>query len=182
MATKKRRASGYFLFISISREEAKAELEAECDEGEKIKTTEVIKKLAKMWKDLSYEDKKFWNLLALAQITYSDSDEEESKNMVSSGYILFSDLARKEAKKWSNISDEDRELWELLAQEIIKGNITVEEALKIEKTHTIIDRKLNKEKLDGGKKLTKKRKKKKKIYSNKRRCKILFKTSKTKKK
>jgi hypothetical protein len=61
---KKKRVSGYLLFNSAHRDEAKAELEAEAEEGEKIKTTDVTKKLAEMWGAIGDDGKAEWNAKA----------------------------------------------------------------------------------------------------------------------
>ena len=61
---KKKRVSGYLLFNSAHRDEAKAELEAEAEEGEKVKTTDVTKKLAEMWAAIGEEGKAEWNAKA----------------------------------------------------------------------------------------------------------------------
>ena len=61
---KKKRVSGYLLFNSAHRDEAKTELEAKTNEGEKIKTTEVTKKLAEMWGAIGDDGKAEWNAKA----------------------------------------------------------------------------------------------------------------------
>ena len=61
---KKKRVSGYLLFNSAHRDEAKAELQAGVEEGEKIKTTDVTKKLAEMWAAIGEEGKAEWNAKA----------------------------------------------------------------------------------------------------------------------
>ena len=61
---KKKRVNGYFLFQSAHREEAKTILEQECEEGDKVKNTEIMKKLAAMWSELGEEGKAPWNAKA----------------------------------------------------------------------------------------------------------------------
>ena len=58
---KKKRISGYILFSNANRDEVKEKL-AESDE--KPKNTEVMKELAKKWKELGDEEKEVWNTKA----------------------------------------------------------------------------------------------------------------------
>ena len=55
---KKKRVSGYILFSNANRDDVKDKL-AESDE--KPKNTEVMKELAKLWKDLGDDEKEVWN-------------------------------------------------------------------------------------------------------------------------
>ena len=72
---KKKRINGYFLFNSAHREEAKTLLAQECKDGEKVKNTDIIKKLAAMWSDIGDEGKAQWNTKA-AQMKESETSEE----------------------------------------------------------------------------------------------------------
>ena len=58
---KKKRVSGYILFSNANRDDVKEKL-AEGDE--KPKNTEVMKELAKMWKELGDDEKEVWNVKA----------------------------------------------------------------------------------------------------------------------
>ena len=58
---KKKRVSGYILFSNANRDDVKVKL-AEGDE--KPKNTEVMKELAKMWKELGDDEKEVWNTKA----------------------------------------------------------------------------------------------------------------------
>jgi hypothetical protein len=57
---KKKRTSGYLIFCAAMRADVKEKLASECEE-EKPKTTEVMKELAKMWRELVDEEKAVWN-------------------------------------------------------------------------------------------------------------------------
>ena len=56
---KTKRVSGYILYSNANRAEVKEKL-AE-DSEEKPKNTEVMKELARMWKELSDDEKEVWN-------------------------------------------------------------------------------------------------------------------------
>ena len=56
---KTKRVSGYILYSNANRTEVKEKL-AE-DSEEKPKNTEVMKELARMWKELSDDEKEIWN-------------------------------------------------------------------------------------------------------------------------
>ena len=58
---KKKRVSGYILFSNANRDDVKEKL-AESDE--KPKNTEVMKELAKKWKELGDDEKEVWNAKA----------------------------------------------------------------------------------------------------------------------
>ena len=60
---KPKRVSGYILFSKALREEATETVRQgmEGDEDVKIKSTDVMKELGRMWKALSDEEKKPWN-------------------------------------------------------------------------------------------------------------------------
>jgi len=60
---KKKRVSGYILFSNTNREEVKAKLTVD---DEKPKNTDIMKELAKMWKELSDEERDEWNTKAKA--------------------------------------------------------------------------------------------------------------------
>ena len=59
---KKKRTSGYILFSNANRDEVKERLAEEADE--KPKNTEVMKELARLWKDLDDDEKAVWNAKA----------------------------------------------------------------------------------------------------------------------
>ena len=59
---KKKRTSGYILFSNANRDEVKERLAEDADE--KPKNTEVMKELAKMWKELGDDEKEVWNTKA----------------------------------------------------------------------------------------------------------------------
>ena len=56
---KTKRVSGYILYSNANRAEVKDKLSEESDE--KPKNTEVMKELARMWKELSDDEKEVWN-------------------------------------------------------------------------------------------------------------------------
>ena len=58
---KKKRTSGYILFSNANRDEVKDSLS---EDGSTPKTTDVVKELARQWKELSDEDKAPWNTKA----------------------------------------------------------------------------------------------------------------------
>tara|TARA_B100001027_G_scaffold213309_1_gene183812 strand:+ start:480 stop:836 length:357 start_codon:yes stop_codon:yes gene_type:complete len=59
---KAKRTSGYILFSNATRDEVRTALQD--DQDEKPKNTEIMKELAKRWKELSEEDKEPWNAKA----------------------------------------------------------------------------------------------------------------------
>ena len=63
---KKKKTTGYILFSNTMRDDTKAQL-AEKNPGEKVKNTEVITEMAKMWKALSEDEQKGWSEQAAAQ-------------------------------------------------------------------------------------------------------------------
>jgi hypothetical protein len=63
---KKKKTSGYILFSNTMRDDTKTQL-GEKNQGEKVKNTEVITELGKMWKALTPEEQKGWNEQAAAQ-------------------------------------------------------------------------------------------------------------------
>ena len=60
-AAKNKRISGYLMFINEHRPEAKSVVQANLEEGVKVKNTEVTKKLAEMWRAVDQDEKDFWN-------------------------------------------------------------------------------------------------------------------------
>lgn len=58
---KKKRISGYILFSNATRDEVRDSL---TKDDEKPKNTDIMKELARMWKELSDEDKETWNAKA----------------------------------------------------------------------------------------------------------------------
>lgn len=61
---KKKRVSGYILFGKAQRDNVKAELEAAADPDTKVKSTEVMKRLGELWKDLPEATRDEWNTKA----------------------------------------------------------------------------------------------------------------------
>ena len=59
---KPKRVSGYILFSNAMRDEVRDSLAEKSDE--KVTNTDVMKELARMWKELSDEDKEPWNTKA----------------------------------------------------------------------------------------------------------------------
>ena len=62
--TKKKRVSGYILFGKAERENVKAELEALVLPDTKVKSTEVMKRIGELWKDLPDAEREEWNAKA----------------------------------------------------------------------------------------------------------------------
>ena len=60
---KKKRTSGYLLFSAASRPEVKDKLASQTTE-DKPKTTDIMKELAKMWRELPDDQKATWNTKA----------------------------------------------------------------------------------------------------------------------
>ena len=61
---KKKRTSGYILFSNATRDEVRNKLCADLQDDEKPKNTDIVKELARLWKELSDEDKEPWNAKA----------------------------------------------------------------------------------------------------------------------
>ena len=61
---KKKRVSGYILFGKAERDNVKAELEAAADSDTKVKSTEVMKRLGELWKELPEATRDEWNAKA----------------------------------------------------------------------------------------------------------------------
>jgi hypothetical protein len=60
---KKKRTSGYIIYSNANRAEVKDRLAEEAGE-EKPKNTDVMKELARMWKELDDDEKAIWNAKA----------------------------------------------------------------------------------------------------------------------
>ena len=73
----KRGPTGYLLFTADARPGVKAEMEAELEEGAKLKPQLVVTELAARWKALSDEEKAPWLEKAKAAKTPPSSDGEE---------------------------------------------------------------------------------------------------------
>jgi hypothetical protein len=58
---KTKRTSGYILFSNANRDEVRDSL---TNDNEKPKNTDIVKELARKWKELSDEDKEQWNAKA----------------------------------------------------------------------------------------------------------------------
>ena len=69
---KKKRTSGYILFSNAHRDEVK---ESFASDSDKPKNTEIMKKLAQMWKQLDDSQREQWNLKA-KEIKSEDDDED----------------------------------------------------------------------------------------------------------
>lgn len=87
----KRGPTGYLLFTADARPTVKEEMEAELDEGEKLKPQLIVTELAARWKALSDEEKAVWNEKAKAAKTPPSSDGEDEASKPKE--------AKKEAKK-----------------------------------------------------------------------------------
>ena len=61
--SKIKRVSGYLLHNSHYRDQVKSQLQKSCSDT-KVKATDVTKELAKMWKDLSDDERTSWNAKA----------------------------------------------------------------------------------------------------------------------
>ena len=117
----KRGPTGYLLFQAHVRPEIKAELEAQLEEGEKLKPQLVVTEGAKRWRELSKEEQTVWTDKANAAKTPPSSDGEDEapkketkkkskKDEASSstdapvrkkntnGYMLFGKMKRPEIK------------------------------------------------------------------------------------
>lgn len=68
----KRKMTGYLLFSKEMREEVKAALEAELEEGEKLKPQATVTELASQWKALSAEEQAAWKEQAAADADRDD--------------------------------------------------------------------------------------------------------------
>lgn len=61
---KKKRLSGYILFGKAERDNVKTLLEAHALPDDKVKSTDVMKRLGQLWKDLPDTDRDEWNAKA----------------------------------------------------------------------------------------------------------------------
>ena len=71
---KKRAANAYLVWANANRAEVKAKMQAELEEGEKLKPTDVTKQLAANWKALDDAEKAEWKAKAEAEQSGEDSD------------------------------------------------------------------------------------------------------------
>ena len=71
----KRGPTGYLMYASAVRPDVRAEMEAELEEGTKVKPQEVVKAIAAKWKALEQAERDEWNTKAKTPET-SDGDEE----------------------------------------------------------------------------------------------------------
>ena len=58
---KKKRVSGYILFGKAERENVKNLLHTNIPDGEKVKSTDVMKRLGELWKALPEDQRTAWN-------------------------------------------------------------------------------------------------------------------------
>ena len=65
---KPKKASGYILFSKANREDAIETLQAAGEGHAKIKSTDVMKELGRMWKELDTPEKDDWNIKAKAMV------------------------------------------------------------------------------------------------------------------
>lgn len=68
----KRKITGYLLFSKETRADVREAMEADLEEGEKLKPQAVVAELAAQWKALSQEDQDSWKARAAEE---ADSDE-----------------------------------------------------------------------------------------------------------
>lgn len=71
---KKKRTSGYILFSNAHRDEVK---ESFASDSDKPKNTEIMKKLALMWKQLDDAQREQWNLKAKEIKSEEEDDDDE---------------------------------------------------------------------------------------------------------
>mgnify|MGYP002003555947 CR=1 FL=1 len=141
---KTKRVSPYILFSNANREAAKNKLSENSDE--KIKSSDVMSELGKMWKALSDDDKVEWNDKAqvikdedekvskASKKSKSDSDtEDKPKKKKTTGYILFSNTMRDDTKaqlaeknpgekvKNTEVITELGKMWKALTEDEQKG-------------------------------------------------------------
>ena len=65
---KPKRISGYILFSKANRADAIETLQAAEEEEVKVKSTEVMKELGRMWKELDTPEREEWNTKAKATV------------------------------------------------------------------------------------------------------------------
>ena len=75
----KRGKTGYLLYAEHVRADVKSQMEAELEDGEKLKPQEVIKRIATHWKALDDQDKAKWQLDAKALASGSDEESVVSE-------------------------------------------------------------------------------------------------------
>ena len=73
----KRGPTGYLMFTKDARPAVKEAMEAELDEGVKLKPQLVVTELAKRWRELSDDEKAIWNEKAKTAKTPPSSDGED---------------------------------------------------------------------------------------------------------
>ena len=73
---KKKRTSGYIIYSNANRAEVKERLTEEAGD-EKPKNTDVMKELARMWKELDDDEKEIWNTKAKEQRESSEEDDDD---------------------------------------------------------------------------------------------------------
>ena len=71
---KKRAANAYLVWANANRAEVKAQMQAQLEEGDKLKPTDVTKQLAANWKALPEDEKAEWKAKAEAEQSGDDSD------------------------------------------------------------------------------------------------------------
>lgn len=71
---KKRAANAYLVWANANRAEVKTKMQAQLEEGEKLKPTDVTKQLAANWKALDEAEKAEWKAKAEAEQSGEDSD------------------------------------------------------------------------------------------------------------
>ena len=65
---KPKRVSGYILFSKALRDEATETIRSSLEPDAKIKSTDVMKELGRMWKALSEDERETWNTKAKASM------------------------------------------------------------------------------------------------------------------
>ena len=65
---KSKKVSGYILFSKANREDAIETLQAAVEGDAKIKSTDVMKELGRMWKELDTPEKEDWNIKAKSMV------------------------------------------------------------------------------------------------------------------
>ena len=74
---KKRKITGYLLFSRENRDDVKAELVDQLEDGVKLKPQDTVRALATAWKELSSEEKARWNELAADEASSEDDEDDE---------------------------------------------------------------------------------------------------------
>ena len=65
---KPKKVSGYILFSKANREDAIETLQGTGEGDAKVKSTDVMKELGRMWKELDTPEKEEWNIKAKAMV------------------------------------------------------------------------------------------------------------------